>query len=246
MKFVSKYRNRLLACALLIVLTAGIIIYVSYQSKSDDKDISESDVSESIRLYEEIISPAMLTDSVSTIFSVGDDKEKLELRYAISGINSLVSYSKKDEDGSFKMLEVWNDTEQYYLKVAEDDTVKSYKIDVTEDSRKELNEYIYGCYITISSYLGVANKNRIVNFQILEDGTYLATSNIEDLVYELHYTLTDGKLSNIQMYNNVYDDRPINIKFDKFDIFEQSSAQDTNLVCDVEYVGEVFDNIMSE
>ncbi len=245
MKFVSKYRNRLLAYALLIIITAGIIIYVSFHSNSVEID-SKDNVSESVKLYEETISPAMLTDSVSTTVSVEDNNYKSELRYAISGINSLVSYSKDDKDSSYKMFEVWNNMEQYYMRTVEDGTAKVYKINVDNDTRSELNNYIYSCYITVSSYLGVANKNRIVNFEILEDGTYLATSNIEDAIYELHFIITDGKLSNIEMSDSVYEDTYVNIRFDRFNISEQSTYQDTADVCDVGYVGKVFDSIMSE
>lgn len=240
--------KKIIGCILCLCVLAGIIIYGKYHDSNEDVELVDevqTDIEESRAMFEEIIYPAMISDGVRTVVSVEDEKVKSELGYAISGINSLIIYTRDDKESDSCLFELWNNMEQYYMRVMLDGVEHVYKIDMSEDSRSELTNYIYNCYITVSSYLGVANKNRIVAFEELEDGRYHAWSFIEDGKYELFFTLDDGVLTNINMVEKFYENTSVDIGFSRFSVNEQSDYEKTEEVCDIEYVREVFNDIMS-
>lgn len=238
MKSISKYAKKVVICLPLVTMIIFLVICASYQKRSE---INEEDTEKDmyIELYEDTIEPAMHSDNVSTTIVAETDEYRSELRYAINGINSLVSYYK-EEDGNVYLFELWNNMEQYYMRSTVDGVTKVYKVDVSDETRDALTSCTYSCYITVSSYLGVANKNRITSFEEVDDNTYKAVANLENAEYELVFTIRDGKLGNICMLNDAYADTNVNICFDDFNISAQSKYEDTEEVCDVAYVNEVF------
>lgn len=243
MKLIHKYWKRLLAVLLITMLTAGIIIYVYYRNSYETIEGS----AEGIALYEQTIGGAMSSDNVSTTVIAEDENTKASLRYAISGINSLVSYHKEDKSGEEYLFELWNNMETYYIRTVLDGETSIYKVDVIDDTRDSLNNCFYNYYITISSYLGVANVNRVVSFDKVDENTYNAVAKIEDGEYKLRFSISDGLLSNIYMYESEDMDSSINIQFDKFSINDQSVYEKyaTNH-CGVDYVIEMFNYDMTE
>lgn len=218
MNIIYKYWKRLLACLCLIIMAAGIGIYGYY---CDGMSNSELEMEKAAELYEEVIMPTMLNDNVKTTISIDDDSMKVELGYAISGINSLVSFYKEVKGDSTISYELWNDVEKYYVRIVTDGVDNLYSIDITDETRDSLNNYVYMHYITVASYLGVASKERIVSFEPAGENVYYAMSMLGESVYKMLFTIADGNLSNIHMISSDAGNT-VDINLDKFNIAEQS------------------------
>lgn len=240
---IRKYAiSRIIACCILLLLTICIIILGNSCSRDDINDgIQDTESNKYSKMYEDIISPKMLKDSVSTSVVVTTGDTEAEIRYAMSGVNSLVSYRNSNPDGDY-LFELWNNMEKYFLRYVDDGEEKCYSVEIqNDDDRKNISSCIYGLYITLSSYLGVANKDRVVLFEDLGDGKYRAEAELSEGRYELIFTVGDY-LSNIEMKSDEYPDSLVNITFSKFNLNEQSEFEDTDDTCSVSHVLDVLQN----
>lgn len=222
-----------------IIAIAGVVIgagkwYLRYKNPV----IEEVDCME---LYRSTIEPAMMNGNVRTRVSVRDADGIAEVEYAIHDSNSMVRYYRNDSSGRH-LFEVWNNMEQYYMMTVVDGEEVTYKINVTEDTRDELNNCVYSCFMSVVSYLGVANPDRIVSFGDAGDGQYKAVSEIGGYKYELLFYLFDGSLASIDMKNDNYPDTTTRISFSKYNIAEQSDLENTDKECDVSDVLKVFED----